>query len=81
MMLCRATQSPLSLQVLVVALSSRVTLAIHILILFLVCCKNTFFGHIFLFLVCSQKKFCLSRSLTAVEKKMQILSASFEVLF
>ena len=28
-----------------------------------------------------EKKFCLSRSLTAVEKKMQILSASFEVLF
>ena len=64
------------------SLTSRATLAIHILILFLVCYKNTFFAIFSFFGVFSESlKFCFGRSLTAVDRKMQILSASFEVLF
>ena len=54
MILCRATQSPLSLHVLVVSFSSRVTLAIHFSIFFLCVIRTLSGAHFYFFLVCSQ---------------------------
>ena len=125
LMLCRATQSPLSLHILVVVASgSRLTLDFHFIDFFWVFYKNTFWANFYFFCVFSEPYLredpaidCMNSPLTrefrshlsskyfsveccsdevrivnkfimitintlnSVDRRMQILSANFKVLF